>query len=195
MNFKIEAGVAAFTLASFLAGCSTPMYQDQGQSYPVQQTFPVQPSYPQPVYQQPTYQSPSYSAPQYPSQQTYPSQQYAPQQRRQEAYGVIDAIQVLETTQNSGPGLGAVAGALVGGLLGNQVGKGNGRTAATVAGAIGGGVVGNTVENNRRQQGNATYQIRVRLDDGSVETLTQDNVNDLGIGSRVRVESGRLYRY
>ncbi|MBC7500744.1 MAG: glycine zipper 2TM domain-containing protein [Herminiimonas sp.] len=167
------------------------MYPDQSQNYPVQQTYPVQQSYPHPSYQQPSYSPP----PQYPSQQTYQSQPYPSQQRRQESYGVIDSIQIIEPSSNAGPGLGAVAGALVGGLLGNQVGKGNGRTAATVAGAIGGGLVGNNVENSRRQQGPAAYLIRVRLDDGSFDTLTQDNVNDLGVGSRVRIDSGRVYRY
>lgn len=196
MNTKIHAGVVAVSLASFLlAGCSTPMYPDQSQNYPVQQTYPAQQAYPQPSYEQRSYPQPSYSQPQYPSQQTYQSQPYPSQQRRQEAFGTVDSIQILESNANSGPGLGAVAGALVGGLLGNQVGKGNGRTAATVAGAIGGGLVGNNVESSRRQQGPAMYQVRVRLDDGSIDTLTQDNVNDLGVGSRVRIDSGRVYRY
>ena len=108
-------------------------------------------------------------------------------------YGTIDAIQETRAGPGSS-GAGAVAGGLVGALLGNQIGSGSGRTAATVAGAVGGAVVGNNVEKNRTQAQDA-YQISVRLDNGDYRTIVQDNVNDLRVGSRVRVVDGRAYRY
>lgn len=127
----------------------------------------------------------------YPTSQNYP----APSQGYSTMYGVVDSIQVVQGNANTGPGLGTVAGVVVGGLLGNQVGKGNGRAAATVAGAVGGGLVGNNLEQNNRAAGSGMYQIGVRLDNGSYQTVTQDSAADLGIGNRVRIDGGRVYRY
>ena len=110
-------------------------------------------------------------------------------------YGVVDSIQVVQGSTNTSPGLGTVAGVVVGGLLGNQVGSGNGRAAATVAGAVGGGLVGNNLEKNNRATGPGMYQIGIRLDNGSYQTVTQDSAADLGIGNRVRIDGGRVYRY
>lgn len=128
----------------------------------------------------------------YPSQTTYPT---ANQQGYSTQYGVVDSIQVTRAQANSGPGVGAVLGGVVGGLLGNQVGGGNGKIAATAAGAIGGAVVGNQVEQNNRTAGPEMYQVNVRLDNGSYVSVTQDTMNDLRVGNRVRVENGRVYRY
>jgi outer membrane lipoprotein SlyB len=110
------------------------------------------------------------------------------------AYGAIESIQVVRAAPESS-GAGAIMGGLVGGLLGNQVGSGNGRTAATVAGAAGGALLGNNIEKNRNAQTADAYQLRVRLDNGSSTTITQSDVNDLRVGSRVRIADGRAYRY
>ncbi|MFT5533259.1 MAG: outer membrane lipoprotein SlyB [Burkholderiaceae bacterium] len=129
--------------------------------------------------------------------QSYPqssSQGYNNQQGYSTQYGVIDSIQVSRAANSGGPGAGAVIGGLVGGLLGNQVGGGTGRAVATAAGVVGGAVVGNQVEQNR-SAGREVYQVNVRLDNGQYEAITQDNVNDLRVGNRVRVENGRVYRY
>lgn len=134
--------------------------------------------------------SPGYQQQGYPTQQSYPSSQSS-----STMYGVVDSIQVIQEQSRSGPGLGTVAGAVVGGLLGNTVGGGSGRTAATVAGAVGGGVVGNNLENRNRTAGPAMYQIGIRLDNGSFTTVTQESAADLGIGNRVRIDGGRVYRY
>lgn len=127
----------------------------------------------------------------YPSSQNYP----ASSQSYSTMYGVVDSIQVVQGNTNTSPGLGTVAGVVVGGLLGNQVGGGGGRAAATVAGAVGGGLVGNNLEKANRGQGPNLYQIGVRLDNGSFQTVTQDSAADLGIGNRVRIDGGRVYRY
>lgn len=123
-------------------------------------------------------------APAYPAASSYPS--YAT------TYGVVDAIEVANAPQG-GIGAGTVIGGILGGVLGNQVGGGTGNTVATVAGAVGGAVAGNQIEKRTNQR--ASYNVRVRLDNGSYQTVTQDNVSDLRIGNRVRIENGHVYRY
>jgi outer membrane lipoprotein SlyB len=130
--------------------------------------------------------------------QSYPAgtQSYpAPSRSDSSGYGVVHSIETSHTTGSSQTGIGAgtVVGGLVGGILGNQVGGGRGKTAATVAGVVGGAMVGNQME----QRGNAQqmYQVGVRLDNGGYRTLLQDNVAELRVGSRVRIENDRVYRY
>ena len=98
---------------------------------------------------------------------------------------------VREVTQRAqGSGLGAAGGAVIGGLLGNQVGGGNGKKLATVAGAVGGAVVGNQVEGNMKAT--RSYEIRVRLDDGSSRTFTRQSLDGYSTGDRVKVVDGAL---
>jgi outer membrane lipoprotein SlyB len=126
-----------------------------------------------------------------PATSQYPT---SPSTAYSSAYGVVESIQVVQSSSGSPLGLGTVAGGVVGGLLGNQVGDGNGRTAATVAGAVGGAVVGNQIEKNRQPRGQM-YQVGIRLDNGTYQAVQQDTVADLSVGSRVRIENGRVYRY
>lgn len=105
-------------------------------------------------------------------------------------YGVIDSIDVIHAENNGIAG--TVIGGVIGGVLGNQVGGGNGNTAATIAGAAGGAVVGHEID--KRNQTRDRYQIRVRLDRDRYQTVTQDDVTDLHVGSRVRIENDRVYR-
>jgi outer membrane lipoprotein SlyB len=131
--------------------------------------------------------SPNYQS----SQSSYPGTT----QSAYATYGTVDSIQVINTSGGSGGiGAGAVVGGVVGGALGNQVGSGRGRTAATVAGAAGGAILGHQIEQRNRPV-NSSYQVGVRLDNGSYQTVVQDSVADLSIGSRVRIENGRAYRY
>ncbi|HEY0846893.1 MAG TPA: glycine zipper 2TM domain-containing protein [Noviherbaspirillum sp.] len=106
--------------------------------------------------------------------------------------GTIDAIQMRQSA-DAGIGVGAVVGGVVGGLLGNQVGGGRGKKAATVAGVVGGAMVGHQMERNA--QARDAYDIRVRMDNGTYQTVTQDSIADLQVGSRVRIENQRVYRY
>lgn len=122
--------------------------------------------------------------------QTYPSggHQYA-------SYGVIDSIHRTDSAASApGIGVGTIVGGVVGGMLGNRIGGGNGKKIAIATGAVGGAIIGNQME-----QRNATqlpmYQIGVRLNNGSYQTVNQDTVAGLAIGSQVRIESGRVYRY
>jgi outer membrane lipoprotein SlyB len=103
--------------------------------------------------------------------------------------GNVESIRTI-TTRARGSGLGAGAGAILGGLLGNQVGGGHGRQLATVAGAVGGAVMGNQVEGNMKA--NHSYEIRVRLDNGTLRTFHQHSVPQWRTGDRVRIVKGSL---
>jgi outer membrane lipoprotein SlyB len=103
--------------------------------------------------------------------------------------GNVESIRQI-SHRAEGSGLGAAGGAVLGGLLGNQVGGGTGRTLATAAGAIGGAVVGNQVEGNMKAT--HTYEIRVRLDDGSQRTFNQSAAPSWSTGDRVKIVKGRL---
>src|ERR1700687_928450 len=105
-------------------------------------------------------------------------------------YGRVVGIDVVRGEGHTSGG-GAVLGGLVGGVLGHQIGSGRGNDAATVAGAVGGAVVGNQLE--RQRAGADYYHITVRLSDGREATYTQDSLNGIRVGDRVRVGSDRLY--
>ncbi len=106
-------------------------------------------------------------------------------------YGVVDSIDVIRGG-DTGIGAGTVIGGVIGGVLGNQVGSGRGNTAATIAGAAGGAVVGHEIEKNNRSRDR--YQVRVRLDNGRYQTVTQDDITGVNVGNRVRIENDRVYR-
>lgn len=101
--------------------------------------------------------------------------------------GVVEAVRAVQR-KGEGTGVGAVAGGVLGGVLGNQIGKGGGRTVATVIGAVGGGVAGHEVEKRARSQ--TLYEVRIRMDDGSLRTLTQSVAP--APGSRVVVDGQQL---
>lgn len=113
------------------------------------------------------------------------------------SYGTVESISTANPTAlGNTSGTGAVIGGIVGGMLGNQVGGGRGKTAATVAGVVGGAMIGNEIEQrNAQAAGASSYQVGVRLDNGSYQTLPQADISGLQIGSRVRVENNRAYRY
>lgn len=173
MTYKkcISVCVAAAALA--LAGCESP-YPTRSAEYPDGRypSYPAGTSYPE------------YPTAQYP---TYP----APQSAR---YGYVEAVEVIDGERRDGPGIGAIGGAIAGGVLGNQVGHGTGRAAATIGGAVIGGVIGNQVEQRvRGNQAASAYRFRVRMDDGSYQTLTQEGHDNIRAGDRVRVENGRVF--
>lgn len=101
-----------------------------------------------------------------------------------ERQGKVNGVAVGDTTI----GIGTVAGGVLGGVLGNQVGGGNGRTAMTVLGAAGGAYAGNAVEKNMKKV--TVYQMRVRMNNGSVRTIEQSS--PVAAGSSVVVEGNSL---
>ncbi|MDP1690612.1 MAG: glycine zipper 2TM domain-containing protein [Burkholderiaceae bacterium] len=101
--------------------------------------------------------------------------------------GKVESVSAVKQ-KGQGTGLGVVGGAVVGGLLGSQVGGGSGKNVATVLGAVGGGVAGNEVE--KRARGTTVYQVHVRMDDGSLRTVTQSTAP--AVGQKVTVEGSTL---
>lgn len=98
--------------------------------------------------------------------------------------GKVNGVDVGNTTI----GLGTVAGGVVGGLLGNQVGGGNGKTAMTVLGVAGGAFAGNQIEKNMKKV--TVYEVRVRMDDGSVRNMELSSA--VAVGAKVIVEGKNL---
>jgi len=103
--------------------------------------------------------------------------------------GVIESVREI-AAKGEGSGLGAAGGAVVGGLLGHQVGGGSGKQIATVIGAVGGAVAGNEVE--KRVKATKSYDITVRLDDGSTRVINEVNAPSWRSGDRVRVVDGSI---
>jgi outer membrane lipoprotein SlyB len=98
----------------------------------------------------------------------------------------VNAVQSAQPTT----GLGAVGGAVVGGLAGTQIGNGRGRTAATLIGAIGGGLAGNSIEHAVHKS--TTWQVQVRMADGSYRSFDYQADPGVQVRQRVRVSGGSL---
>ena len=105
--------------------------------------------------------------------------------------GTIDSINVI-AKQGEGSGAGAVLGGVLGGVLGHQVGNGRGKDLATVAGALGGALLGNSVEKNTKTA--KSFELRVRMEDNTFQTLRYETEPDVRVGDRVRIENGRALR-
>lgn len=101
--------------------------------------------------------------------------------------GTVESVTVVKQ-KGEGTGVGAVAGGVIGGVVGNQIGGGTGKTVATVLGAVGGGVAGHEIEKQARAT--TTFQVRVRMDDGTVRTVTQRQ--QPAVGARVNVTAQGL---
>jgi outer membrane lipoprotein SlyB len=103
--------------------------------------------------------------------------------------GVVQSVTSYRV-KGEGTGLGAVAGGVLGGVVGNQFGGGNGRTALTLLGAGGGAYAGHEVEKNVRTT--VRYQMKVRMNDGSVKTYTSASPFGWRNGDPVRVVNGQV---
>jgi len=112
--------------------------------------------------------------------------------RNAERYGRVTDIDVL-TVESRPSGGGAVLGAVIGGVIGHQVGKGTGRDLATGAGVIGGAMAGNSVE-KRNGRDTDIYRITVKFKNGSRQQFDYEEINDLRVGDRVKVEGGQIER-
>ncbi len=103
--------------------------------------------------------------------------------------GVIESVREV-AAKGQGTGLGAVGGAVVGGLLGNQVGAGHGKDAMTVVGAIGGAMAGNEVE--KRVKTTKSYEVTVRMNDGSSRVISEAGVPTWRTGDKVKLINGAI---
>jgi len=101
--------------------------------------------------------------------------------------GTIESVREV-AQQGQGTGLGAVAGGVLGGVLGHQVGSGRGNDLATVVGAVGGAVAGHQVEKSQRKT--VRYEITVRMDDGTMQTISAESQPSWRGGERVKVANG-----
>lgn len=103
--------------------------------------------------------------------------------------GVIESVREIEKA-GDGTGLGAVGGAVAGGVLGNQVGAGRGKDVMTVVGAVAGGIAGNQIE--KKVRSTKSYEISVRMEDGSTRLVSEPNAPAWHSGDRVRLIEGRI---
>jgi outer membrane lipoprotein SlyB len=107
-------------------------------------------------------------------------------------FGNVSNIEIVPVATRASGG-GAILGAVIGGVLGHQVGRGSGRTAATAVGVVGGAVIGNQVEQHNQRDGEI-YRVSVRLDTGRIAQFDFQQINDLRVGDRIKVQDGQLYR-
>jgi outer membrane lipoprotein SlyB len=89
------------------------------------------------------------------------------------------------TIQGTRSGIGAASGAVVGGVAGSGVGHGKGSTIASVLGAVGGGVAGQAIEEGTTRKNGV--EITVRLDNGQLRAIVQEETDKFTPGQRVRL--------
>lgn len=89
------------------------------------------------------------------------------------------------TIQGTRSGIGPAAGAVVGGVAGSGVGHGRGSAIAGVLGAVGGGVAGQAIEEGTTRK--PGVEITVRLDNGELRAIVQEETDKFVAGQRVRL--------
>lgn len=112
--------------------------------------------------------------------------------------GVVTRIDMGNGTTSSNVPTGAIIGGVVGAVAGREIAgqntkKQKNKNIATVAGAAAGALVGNAIQQNRNQNGYGDYNVTVRMDDGRVVTVSQSDVNNIQVGTQVRVYNGRAW--
>jgi outer membrane lipoprotein SlyB len=79
---------------------------------------------------------------------------------------------------------------VLGGVVGHQFGGGRGKDAMTVVGAVGGAVAGHQIEKQARAK--VVYRVDVRMEDGSLRSITQSTAPTFPVGAKVRVNGNQL---
>jgi outer membrane lipoprotein SlyB len=105
--------------------------------------------------------------------------------------GVIESIKLVEL-KGEGIGVGAVTGGVVGAVVGSQIGQGKGKTVAAVAGAAGGAYAGHEIEKSLKKS--TYFRVTVRMNNGSVRTITQKTDPGFKTGDSVKIENAALVR-
>lgn len=103
--------------------------------------------------------------------------------------GVVQSVKEV-THEAKSNGVGPIVGGIAGAVLGNQVGHGMGKNIATVLGAAGGAYAGKEIE--QKQRATKSWEITVRLDDGSYKTIESSTAPFWHGGERVRLVNGTL---
>jgi outer membrane lipoprotein SlyB len=101
--------------------------------------------------------------------------------------GTVESVREVEQPGEA-KGAGAVAGGVAGAVLGHNIGDHN--KLVTVLGAAGGALLGNHIEKQARATKN--WEISVRFDDGSTQTLPSEAAPFWHQGDRVRLNEGKL---
>lgn len=132
------------------------------------------------------------AAPNYANNQGYQAPYEAATPRPVAADPYAGEVVAINTVQAPEPttGLGALGGAVAGGLVGNQIGGGRGKILTTIAGAVGGGLAGNGIEHAVRKQ--TTYEVQVRMQDGSYRNFSYPTQPAVQVGQRVHVSGDSL---
>ena len=103
--------------------------------------------------------------------------------------GVVESV--VETTKaGAGTGLGMAGGAIGGAVVGKQFGNGRGSNALAILGALGGAYAGHQVEKSVRST--KSFEVQVRMEDGSLRTVNSATQPSWRQGDRVRVDGGSI---
>lgn len=175
-NYRKAVGIGALACALALPALA----QDEYYRYPDAAPQKAQPQAPQPV-------PPQAAEPPQPPQP--PAAAVIPPPCQE--CGTVDSVRVVEQAGEAS-GVGMIAGGLLGGLLGHQIGQGRGNTAATIVGAAGGAYAGHQVEKGMKK--GARYDVGVRMNDGTLRTVSFDADPGFKTGDKVRIVDGRLVR-
>jgi len=101
--------------------------------------------------------------------------------------GTVVAVKEVEVKGDAN-GVGAVGGGAVGAVLGHNIGDHN--KLVTVLGAAGGALLGNQIEKTARAT--KQWELTVRFDDGSSQTMKSASQPIWHQGDRVRLYEGQL---
>jgi outer membrane lipoprotein SlyB len=101
--------------------------------------------------------------------------------------GVVVAVRQSDK-KGEGTGVGAVVGGVAGAVLGREIA--DGRDAGTLLGAAGGAVAGHQIERHARTT--KRFHVDVRMENGTLRTVTSDTPPAWKSGDRVRLQSGKL---
>lgn len=104
--------------------------------------------------------------------------------------GQLAIVESVREVKEAGDakGVGAIGGGVLGGVVGNKLGKG--KALFTVLGAAGGAVAGHQIEKQVRAE--KRWEIGVRLDNGTQQTISSEVEPTWRPGERVRLLDGRL---
>ena len=101
--------------------------------------------------------------------------------------GTVEAVREV-TEDGKANGIGAVAGGAVGGVLGHQLSHDS--KLVTLVGAAAGAFIGN--EAQKRQNATKHWELTVRFDDGTTQTISSPSAPFWHQGDRVRLYEGKL---
>jgi outer membrane lipoprotein SlyB len=122
----------------------------------------------------------------FPSSSRVVSRQQAGQLRRVE-YGTVQKVNSVVVEGQRGP-IGLYGGGAAGAAATGDVGHGVGTDLAQVGGAVVGAVAGQAVEEVITRKG--AQQMFIKMDNGTVVSVTQSGATVFAVGERVAVVSG-----